>query len=130
MEERPRILIVDADPCIRSLFRTDLSQDGFDIEESECWRTTFECITLFNPRVVLLDDNIPNIPGNRLIRAIKGWRPEIEIIIVSAMVSDELKARCLYDGAFDVMEKPVDMDALKARIWVACGRARARSFVS
>jgi len=116
---KPRILLVDDEPAIRLLFRTFLEKNGFDVEEAEDGETAFVKIHKFDPEVILLDILMPERTGNELVAEIKEWKPQVEIIMVTAVLSEEMKTECLSKGAFDVINKPVDFDAMNATILAA-----------
>ncbi|MDA1276407.1 MAG: response regulator [Verrucomicrobia bacterium] len=119
---KPRILLVDDEPAIRLLFRTFLEKNGFEVEEAEDGETAFVKIHKFDPEVILLDILMPERTGNELVAEIKEWKPHVEIIMVTAVVSEEMKTECLSKGAFDVLNKPVDFDAMKETILAALER--------
>ncbi|MDA1276827.1 MAG: response regulator [Verrucomicrobia bacterium] len=91
MDKIPRILIVDDDPLIRSTFAKCLESNHFELAVAEDWRSAFEKVHEFNPHVVLLDVVMPEVPGDKLVETIKGWKSEIEIIIITALVSEKMK---------------------------------------
>lgn len=99
-----------------------MEKSGFEVEEAENGETAFVKITTFDPEVILLDILMPERTGNELVAEIKEWKPRLEVIMVTAVVSDEMRAECLSKGAFDVINKPVDFDALKATIISAIER--------
>lgn len=127
MQQSPRILLVDDEPAIRLLFRTFLEKNGFEVEEAEDGESAYVQIHKFDPEVVLLDILMPVTTGNEVVAEIKEWKPHIEVIMVTAVVSEEMKEECLSKGAFDVINKPVDFDALKATILAAVEKRRTQS---
>jgi len=116
MDTIPRILIVDDDPLIRSTFAKCLKSKHFELAVAEDWRSAFEKVHEFNPHVVLLDVVMPEVPGDKLVETIKGWKSEIEIIIIAALVSDAMKKNCLASGAFAVLSKPIALQDLTETI--------------
>ncbi len=116
MPRNPKILLVDDESSIRLLFRTFLERAGFEVEEAEDGETAFVKIHKFDPDVILLDILMPVRTGNELVAEIKEWKPTIEIIMVTGLASDEMKAECLAKGAFAVVNKPVVFETLKSII--------------
>ena len=68
------------------------------------------------PDVIVLDLKMPGIDGIEVLTRMKEAHPNIEIIILTGhgTEKDEEKARKL--GAFDYLEKPIDIDKLVARL--------------
>jgi len=64
------------------------------------------------PDVMVLDLKMPGIDGMEVLRRVKKAYPEVQVIILTGHGSekDEKDARRL--GAFDYLQKPVDIDKL------------------
>jgi CheY-like chemotaxis protein len=116
MPHAPKILLVDDESSIRLLFRTFLERAGFEVEEAEDGETAFVKIHKFEPDVILLDILMPVRTGNELVAEIKEWKPGIEVIMVTALASDEMRAECMAKGAFAVVNKPVVFETLRSTI--------------
>lgn len=78
------------------------------------------------PDTIVLDLRMPGIDGLEALRRIKEEHPEIEVIIVTGHGSehDERLAREL--GAFEYLNKPVDINELAKLIRAAQEKARAQ----
>lgn len=61
---------------------------------------------------ILLDLNMPNIDGHRLLNDVRREYPDIPVIIVTGAVDVETAVRCIKAGAFDYIVKPVEADRL------------------
>ena len=119
-----RILAVDDEPIVRSSITTYLKKNGFDVDEAEDGESALARIHEFDPQIVLLDVLMPGITGNELLGTIKEWKPTIEVIMVTAVAREELKAECLSLGAFAVLIKPVPPDILRTTILKALEKIR------
>jgi len=64
------------------------------------------------PDVMVLDLNMPNLDGMEVLRSVKETYPEVEIIILTGYGSKYSKIDALLLGAFEFMEKPVNIDEL------------------
>ncbi len=78
------------------------------------------------PDVMVLDLRMPGMDGLEVLRRTRAEHPEIEVIVVTGHGSeaDEKAAREL--GAFDYLNKPVDINVLSERIRAASEKAQAR----
>jgi DNA-binding NtrC family response regulator len=116
-----RVLIVDDEYVIRFSFKTVLQKSGFTVEEADGAERALDKIHEFAPQVVLLDVLMPGVAGNELLETIKEWKPEIQVIMVTSVDTEDLKNECLRKGAFEVMIKPVSMEKLVSTIRKAVG---------
>jgi DNA-binding NtrC family response regulator len=66
-----------------------------------------------NPiEAMLLDLNMPNVDGHRLLDEVRREYPDVPVIIVTGAVDVETAVRCIKAGAFDYIVKPVEADRL------------------
>jgi len=65
---------------------------------------------------ILLDLMMPDIGGEDLLEQIIRCRPEIPVLIVTAVAQVETAVRCMQKGAFDYLVKPVDENRLVSAI--------------
>ena len=70
----------------------------------------------FNPAVILLDILMPRLTGDELVKMIKAWKPEIQVIMVSANLTPEIKDECMQNGAFACISKPLNFKHLHETI--------------
>ena len=117
-----KVLIVEDDPNIVDLIRSNLAVRGFD---------TVVCagskvLTLLDteqPDMVLLDLMLPEADGFELCRQIRERSP-VAIIVVSARGGERDKVTALNMGADDYMTKPFGIEELLARILATLRRTR------
>jgi DNA-binding NtrC family response regulator len=88
-----RILVIDDDAKIRSIYNRFLTDEGFEVIEAKDAREgTFKMIRIGRPvDVVLLDINMPEVDGCYMRQIIEEWDPNLKIIISSVYPLDEQK---------------------------------------
>jgi two-component system KDP operon response regulator KdpE len=123
MAEQTRVLIVEDDPNIVDLIRSNLTVRGFDTMVSSDGIRALSLLESGQPDVVLLDLMLPEIDGMELCRAIRERSP-VGIIVVSARRGERDKVRALNMGADDYMTKPFSIEELLARITATLRRTR------
>ncbi|RJP81856.1 MAG: response regulator [Desulfobacteraceae bacterium] len=64
------------------------------------------------PEVMILDLKMPGIDGMEVLKKVKDTRPDIEVIILTGHGSEADKEKCMQLGAFDYLQKPVDIERL------------------
>jgi two-component system KDP operon response regulator KdpE len=123
MAERTRVLIVEDDPNIVDLIRSNLAARGFDTMVSTDGVRVLQLLADGRPDVVLLDLMLPGIDGIDLCREIRE-RSSVGIIVVSARRGEHDKVTALHVGADDYMTKPFSIEELLARIAATLRRSR------
>lgn len=78
---------------------------------------------------VLLDLNMPHIPGRQLLDQIKAEYPHIPVIVVTAANEVQTAVECMRSGAFDYMVKAIEESRLVSGVQRAIeSRAQKRNF--
>lgn len=124
MDEPIRILIVDDDPSLRSLIRDFLSTHGYLAFEADGGQAMRDVLERERIDVVVLDVMMPGEDGLTLARSVSA-RPDLAIIMVSALGSETDRIIGLEVGADDYLPKPVSPRELLARIRAVMRRQRA-----
>ena len=117
-----RALLVEDDPNIVDLIRSNLSVRGFDSVVSTDGRNALRLLEA--PDIVLLDLMLPDVDGFDLCRQIR-QRSSVAVIVVSARGGERDKVTALNMGADDYMTKPFSVEELLARITANLRRTRA-----
>jgi DNA-binding response OmpR family regulator len=113
-----KVTIVDDDRDTRELLAVALESEGFEVTAAANGLRLIASLQLNRPDIILLDVNMSWIDGFELCRAVKkneGFR-DIPVIFVSGRSSSEDLARGKEVGASAYFVKPLDLDALIARI--------------
>lgn len=116
---RDKILIVDDEDAIRSLFVEALNELGYDCDVA---KNGLECLEKFyrvrDYDVVLLDVQMPELNGIETLKKLKSYSPDLSVIMVSASREIENVRVALKEGAYDYVFKPfnvIDVDAVIRR---------------
>jgi two-component system, OmpR family, KDP operon response regulator KdpE len=122
-EAATRALVVEDDPNIVDLIRSNLAVRGFDTIVSADGLRALRLLETEAPDIVLLDLMLPEIDGFELCRQIRE-RSSVAIIVVSARGGERDKVSALNVGADDYMTKPFSIEELLARINATLRRTR------
>jgi len=120
---RTRALVVEDDPNIVDLIRSNLAVRGFDTIVSADGLRALRLLETEAPDIVLLDLMLPEVDGFELCRQIRE-RSAVAIIVVSARGGERDKVTALNVGADDYMTKPFSIEELLARITATLRRTR------
>jgi two-component system KDP operon response regulator KdpE len=118
-----RALLVEDDPNIVDLIRSNLAVRGFDTVVSTDGRRALQLLETEEPDIVLLDLMLPDEDGFSLCRQIRE-RSSVAVIVVSARGGERDKVTALNMGADDYMTKPFSVEELLARITATLRRTR------
>jgi two-component system, OmpR family, KDP operon response regulator KdpE len=124
-----RVLVVEDDPNIVDLIRSNLAVRGFDTVVSTDGMRALALLETEDPDIVLLDLMLPEADGFELCRLIRERSP-VAIIVVSARGGERDKVTALNMGADDYMTKPFGIEELLARILATLRRTRPAEAVA
>lgn len=120
---KTRALVVEDDPNIVDLIRSNLAVRGFDTVISADGARALQLLDTEEPDIVLLDLMLPEADGFELCRLMRE-RSGVAIIVVSARGGERDKVTALNMGADDYLTKPFSIEELLARISATLRRTR------
>lgn len=110
-----RILVVDDNPTNLKLLSFILASSKYDVRCASDARTALGVLETFDPDLILMDLQLPDIDGLELTRRLKAdprWnRTPIIAVTAYAMKGDEEKARAA--GVDGYVCKPIQKDAFR-----------------
>ena len=127
---RPRLLLVEDDPDHgRSLFEATTAL-GYDTDWHQSGRTGLDAFAHHPADLVLTDLVLPDIDGLAVLRAIRDASAGlVPVIVMTAYASVETGVRAIKDGAYDYLQKPLDLADLQAKLARAAEASRLRRTV-
>jgi CheY-like chemotaxis protein len=126
---KPLVLIVDADPGIRTSLKILLGADGYDVVAVSCAREAHEVLKMFTPVLLIAEIEGEDLPGYELCAHVKST-PRLQTIPVmlltsSAYPSDYASAHSL--GAVVCMAKPYRQERLRHVVRLLAPTAEAKA---
>jgi two-component system KDP operon response regulator KdpE len=118
-----KILVVEDDPNIVDLIRSNLAVRGFETLVSTDGARVLQMLETEQPDLILLDLMLPAVDGFELCKQVRE-RSTVGVIVVSARGGDHDKVAALNLGADDYLTKPFSIDELLARISATLRRTR------
>lgn len=109
-----RVMVVDDDACLLELTTHTLLEGGYEPIGFGSARAALEA---FRARpddfaVLLTDLHMPGMPGDMLIREVRGVRPRLPVILISGGMSDTMPNDFGGDTADEVLTKPLQVAVL------------------
>ena len=108
------VLVVDDEPQLRQLYRDTLEAEGYRVVEAEGAATALERLGAPGADLAILDIRMPGIHGLELLSRIHTIRPDLPVIICSALpgLFDDYALWEARQQVVATLAKPVDIDVL------------------
>ncbi len=118
-----KILVVDDDPAIRNLIQRFLSKQNYQVEAAEDGKTALTVFEQFNPDLVILDVNLPDVIGYNLCQEMQN-RTKVFVLMLTSRADEADKIRGFTQGADDYLTKPFSLGELEVRVGAILKRQR------
>jgi len=122
-----RILVVEDEKSMRDLLALMLRKEGYEVDTAESGVHARDRIA-DDPGfdLVISDISMPGMTGLDLLRHTKGTASSIAVILMTAYGSKETAIEALNAGAAYYVEKPFDLDEMKAVVRKTLEQKRLR----
>jgi len=111
-----RILVIEDDPHVAAVLERRLGRDGFNVQRTNMGEEGIDLARHYPFDLVMLDLNLPDIPGHTVLRRLKLNNPRVPILVLTGLDTPETRLRCFELGADDCLAKPCHGDELVARV--------------
>ncbi|MCP4725784.1 MAG: response regulator [bacterium] len=111
-----RILIVDDDEQVLSIFERILAKEGFDVDAVDNGSDALKLLEKNEYDLILTDLVMKGVDGFEIIEAVKEHSPQTVVILITGYGSVEVAIKALRKGAIDILIKPCTEDELLFRI--------------
>ena len=113
-----RILVVDDDEQITTLFEKYLKSGGYDTLSVNDSSLAVDIALSFQPHLFILDLMMPEPDGFKLCRQLRNYTrfSKTPILIVTALGDEDSKVVAFGAGANDYLIKPFFIDELSSRV--------------
>ena len=109
-----RILVVDDEPDLRTLYELTLLREGHQVDTAENLQQARALMAEHHFDVMITDMRLPDGLGMSLLTDIKTQGREERSIVITAYGSAQNAVEALKAGAFDYLTKPVDLKQFRA----------------
>jgi two-component system response regulator PilR (NtrC family) len=118
-----RLLVVDDEPDLRTLYELTLLREGYDVESAESVEEAWASLSVQKFNLVITDMRLPDGSGLDLLRRLEEAGRSERGVVITAYGSAENAVEALKAGAYDYLTKPVDLRQFRAVVASALGRA-------
>lgn len=102
-----KIVLIDDDKAITAVFETALKKEGFEVSVSHSGQEGLAMVKDQKPDFVLLDQILPDIPGNEVLKTLKEdpQTKSIPVAMLSNFGQNELVEEAITTGAVEYILK-------------------------
>jgi two-component system response regulator PilR (NtrC family) len=125
LQASARILIIDDEPDLRTLYELTLLRQGYRVESAGNLQQAREILKEFHFDAVITDMRLPDGLGLELLRDLASQQRSERCVVITAHGSAENAVESLKAGAFDYLTKPVDLKQFRSVIASAVQGAQA-----
>jgi DNA-binding NtrC family response regulator len=124
------ILVIDDDPTVRDTLVEFFETFGHTARGAATATQGRRLANEHAPDVVLLDLRLPDANGIVALDALLADDPELAVIVLTGHADVQTAVNAMQHGAVDLLEKPVDLEALAGAVERAAKRGRLQQEVA
>jgi DNA-binding response OmpR family regulator len=116
-----RILVVDDEKNIRTLFEAELTDEGYEVDTASGGEEALRKFRSDGADLLIVDIRMPDMTGLELMEKIRAVNMRVPIIVCTALKALEDDYTIWESQISAFLAKPVDLDDLKAEVKKALG---------
>jgi DNA-binding response OmpR family regulator len=113
-----RILVVDDEIHVVRLLQKFLTSKAYEVYTATNGLEAIQKVKDVRPHIVLLDILMPGMGGIDTLKEIKKINSKIVVIMVTAVIDEELAKRAIQLGADEYIIKPFDLNYIETCLMV------------
>ena len=118
-----KVLIVDDERAIRNSLGEILSDEGYAVDKAEDGAAALGMLEKDKYDVIFCDIKMPNMDGLEFLDKATGLGVESPVVMISGHGDIETAVDCIKKGAFDFIQKPLDLNRILITIKNATEKA-------
>jgi two-component system nitrogen regulation response regulator NtrX len=107
-----KILVIDDERAIRSTLKEVLEYEKHEVDLAEDGPKGIELFSSNTYDIVLCDIKMPKMDGIEVLARIHDTSPDIPVIMISGHGNIDTAVEAIKKGAYDFLEKPLDLNRL------------------
>jgi PAS domain S-box-containing protein len=122
------VLVVDDEPALLTVAKAGLQQRGFTVVTAENGEQALEILRGGKTTVdlMVLDLSMPGISGDRVLRTLRGFAPDLPVVIASGYATVESQKAWTAAGAQGFVAKPYRIRDLASKLREVLDRMHGR----
>ena len=119
-----KILVVDDERAIRNSLKEILGDEGYDVDIAEDGATAVGMAEKERYDVIFCDIKMPNMEGTEILEKLRADGVDAAIVMISGHGDIDTAVECIKKGAFDFIQKPLDLNRILITIKNATERTQ------
>ena len=119
-----KILVVDDERAIRNSLKEILGDEGYDVDIAEDGATAVGMADKERYDVIFCDIKMPNMEGTEVLEKLRADGVDAAIVMISGHGDIDTAVECIKKGAFDFIQKPLDLNRILITIKNATERTQ------
>jgi two-component system response regulator AtoC len=112
MGDALRVMVIDDEPLMRITVQDALAAEGYKVITAETGGNGLTLLRENQADMVITDLRLPDMDGIQILREVKTFSPETQVILITAYGSIDSAVTAMKQGASDYLTKPFSMDEL------------------
>jgi two-component system, NtrC family, response regulator PilR len=114
--DRPKVLVIDDEPDLRTLYEFSLVREGYTVHTAESVTQALQALQEQTFDAVISDMRLQDGEGLDVLRFLSQHQRSERCIVITAYGSAENAVEALKAGAFDYLTKPVDLKQFRSAV--------------
>lgn len=119
-----QLLLAEDDAILANGLTAQLNGAGFTVEHAPNGPVAEYLLARQNFDIAIIDLGLPMIDGLTVLKTLRATRPDLPVVVLTALDKLDSRVAGLNAGADDYMTKPFDFPELEARLRAVLRRAR------
>lgn len=120
-----RILVVEDENILRKNIVDRLRAEGHDLYDAGTAESAVELAMLLAPDLIITDLRLPGMDGIELLRRVRTAAPRTLVVIMTAVGTSQTAMEAIREGAYDYLNKPIELKELVYLVQRAVSHSRA-----
>jgi two-component system OmpR family response regulator len=122
-----QLLLAEDDPILANGLTAQLNAAGFTVEHAPNGPVAEFLLARQNFDIAIIDLGLPMVDGLTVLKNLRATRPNLPVLVLTALDRLDSRVAGLNAGADDYMTKPFEFPELEARLRAILRRARTSS---
>ena len=107
-----KVLVIDDEKSIRNTLKDVLEYEKNNVDLADNGIDALKKVSENSYDLIFSDIKMPEMDGIEVLRKIKEINDEVPVVMISGHGNIETAVECIKKGAFDFIEKPIDLNRL------------------
>lgn len=116
MKNKIDVFIIDDDAHLAEMLQLHFDDIGYTCKTAQTGRLAKEQLKNLQPKLILLDQHLPDTLGINLLEELKNIFPVVPVLMITGKHDMQLAIQAIKGGAMDYIHKPIDITELNTAV--------------